>query len=143
MARFEHQRAQVFAGHKIHHQVIAAANGEEIGYFGQVGVIQARKDSRLAQELLAGFAHQIHGKRAVVFDLFQGAQAPFKTKIIGQVDAAHAPLANDPANLITTAQDFPSFKRDWHSATSSYKSILQPRIFGSGLSISALKTAGS
>ena len=53
-ARFQHQVAQIVTWHEVHHQVIALPAGEKIGYFGQVGVIETRKHSGLAQELFAG-----------------------------------------------------------------------------------------
>ena len=56
---FKHQGAQIFAGDIIHHQVIANAHREEIGDFGQVGMVEARQNGGLAQELLASLFEQI------------------------------------------------------------------------------------
>ena len=50
----EHDGAQVFAWHVVHHEVVAFFDGEEIGDLGQVVVIEARQDGGLAQELVAG-----------------------------------------------------------------------------------------
>jgi hypothetical protein len=55
-------------------------------------MVQTRKDSGLAHELIAGFAQNFFGKVAVVFDLFKRTLAPFEAHIIGQVDVTHPSL---------------------------------------------------
>ena len=49
-----------------------------------------------------------------MFNFFQGAGAAFKAQIIRQVNAAHATLANDPANLISPAQHLACLNRHRH-----------------------------
>jgi hypothetical protein len=39
-----------------------------------------------------------------VFDFFEGTGSPLKPKIIGEINAAHSPLADHLPNLISTAQ---------------------------------------
>ncbi len=109
LPRLQHQRPQIFARHIIHHQVIPAANREKVGHFGQIGMIQPRQHSGLAQKLLASLPHQFGGQGAVVFHFFEGALPSFQPLIIRQVDAAHPALANNPANPVTAAQHLSGF----------------------------------
>jgi hypothetical protein len=77
-------------------------------------MIEARQNDRLTLKLFTSFTDQIGGKGAIVLNFFEGAQPAFKAQILGQVDAAHSPLADDPAYLVPATQYFPSFERDGH-----------------------------
>jgi hypothetical protein len=54
LAGFDHKGAEVFTGDEIHDQEIALALGEDIGDFGEVGVVKAGEDIGLTLELVAG-----------------------------------------------------------------------------------------
>jgi hypothetical protein len=66
-------------------------------------MVKARENSRLAQELFAGFFSYVLREGAVVFDLFQSAFATLETDVIGQVDGTHAALTDPFADLVATA----------------------------------------
>ncbi len=49
---FLDELAQVFARHEVHDEILAAVLLEEIGHFGEVGVVQPGQHAGLAIELL-------------------------------------------------------------------------------------------
>jgi hypothetical protein len=110
-ARFDQQSAQILAGDVIHHEIIARSVGEKIGNFGEIGVIETRKDSCLAQKLVAGFFSDIFREGAIVFDFLQRTLAALEASIIRKINGSHAALANAFADLITTSQYLPTLER--------------------------------
>jgi hypothetical protein len=91
LASLVDQCAQVFTWHKIHYQVIATANREEIRDFWEVRMVQASQNSGFSLELVASLLQQISRQAAVMFDFFKRALAPFQAQIIGKVNTSHPP----------------------------------------------------
>jgi hypothetical protein len=77
-------------------------------------MVQTRKDSCLAQELVAGFCQDLIREVAVVFYFLKRTFAPFQAYVIGQVNIPHSTLANALNDAITTSQDLPRFDRKRH-----------------------------
>src|SRR5512138_2504440 len=110
-ACFNHQCAQIVAGDVIHDEIIAWTVGEEIRHLGKIGMIETRKNSCLAQKLIAGFFAYIFREGTIVFDFLQSTLATLETNIVCKVNGSHATLPNALADLIATAQYLPSLER--------------------------------
>ena len=111
---FEHQRAQVFARHKIHHQIITSINGKEIRNFGQIGMIQARQDGCFTQELVPGLLDHVLRHAAVMLNFFERAKTAFQAQIICKINAAHATPSDRSAGPVAAAENFSRFQRRRH-----------------------------
>ena len=66
----QHQRPQIIPRYIVHDQVVALATGEEIGYFGQVGMVETRKHSGFAKELFTSLLQDFVREVAVVKNFF-------------------------------------------------------------------------
>ena len=120
VAGFEHNSAQVVTGDVIHNKIIAQTIGEEIRDFGQVGMIEARKNRGLTQELLAGLFEYIIRHAAVVLHFFESTQASFQPQIIGKINGTCTALPNPFTDLISASQDLVILQREGHLLLSVY-----------------------
>src|SRR5687767_4343305 len=109
-ASLHHQCAQVTAWHIIHYEVVAGTMREEIRDLWQVGVIETRKHSSLAQELLAGFISNFFREGTVVLNFLQRAFTTLEAGIIGQINGTHSALTDPFTDLVAPAQDLPAFE---------------------------------
>ena len=106
-ACFQQQSAQILAGDIVHDQVIARTVRKEIRDFWQVGMVETRENSSLAQELFAGFFSYVFREGAVIFDFLQRALTSLETGIVGKVDGTHAALTDPFPDLVAAAQYLP------------------------------------
>jgi hypothetical protein len=83
-------------------------------------VVEARKNSRLAQELLAGFAQDFFGQAAVMLDFLKSTTPSSKHTIISEVNVAHTSLANALADGVTFTQHLTRFERERHLCSSPF-----------------------
>jgi hypothetical protein len=79
-------------------------------------MIEARQNGRFTLELITRLPNHIDWQAAIVLDFFESALATFEAQIIGQVDAAHSPMSDNPADLISAAQDLSDLEWRWHRA---------------------------
>ena len=114
-AGIEHDGAQILAGHIVHYQIVARPAGEEVGNFGEVGVIEARQNGSLPQKLLPGILSYILRKAAVILHLFESTEASFQSYIVGKINRACAALSDPFSDLIAGTQDFAGFQREGHN----------------------------
>jgi len=71
-------------------------------------VIKTRENSRLTQELVAGFISYVLREGAVVFDFLQRALTTFETCIFGKVNGTHAALSDPLNDAVSAAQYLPA-----------------------------------
>ncbi|MEI2692390.1 MAG: hypothetical protein V9H69_22805 [Anaerolineae bacterium] len=94
------QIAQVLPLHIVHDQVLDPALDEVVGDLGQIGMIQRRKDLGLGIELIAQLVPGgLVGERLGNV-LLDGQQTPLQARVLGQVDGAHAALAQETNDTI-------------------------------------------
>jgi hypothetical protein len=83
------------AGHILHHQVVAVADGKLVADRRQVGVAQAAQQLRFASELGHGHRPVARVDDGRVGHLLQGHDAVLVERVGDQVDRAHAAAADD------------------------------------------------
>ena len=97
--------AQILPGHEVHHQIFAAVLLEEVGDFGQVGVIEPRQNAGFAVELLVRLIFRAGRADQLGQHFLDRADAAAQTQVVGFVDGAHAALSNQVGDVIAVAQD--------------------------------------